>query len=86
MRFCTWAVAFVLLAGVPLSFAGTPQDVNFAESVYASGLGQISGLAWATDGSNTLFVIQKTGAARVIRNGTLQAANFAVETVFTSSE
>ena len=86
MRFCMWAVAFVLLAGVPLSYAGTPQDVNFAEAVYASGLSQITGMAWATDGSSTLFVTQKTGAVRVVRNGTVQAANFAVETVFTSSE
>ena len=76
----------VFLVLSPLSFAGTPQDVGFSESVYGSGMGQITGISWTPDGSNTLFVSQKTGELRVIRNGTLQAANFATVTVFTNSE
>ncbi|MBI3857013.1 MAG: PQQ-dependent sugar dehydrogenase [Planctomycetes bacterium] len=86
MRFWAGAVAAAMLVLVPAGFAGTPQDVNFAETVFASGLSQITGIAWATDGSNTLFVSQKTGQVRVIRNGTLQAANFSTDTVITSSE
>jgi glucose/arabinose dehydrogenase len=86
MRVFRWSFVVAVVAFVPSVFAGTPQDVNFAESVYASGLSQITGMTWATDGSSTLFVGQKSGAVRVIRNGTLQAANFAAVTVFTNSE
>ncbi|HEX7900880.1 MAG TPA: PQQ-dependent sugar dehydrogenase [Planctomycetota bacterium] len=74
-------VAALLLPAVVL--AGTPQDVNFAESAYASGLSQITSLAWSSDG---LFVAQKTGALRVVRNGTLQGPNVLSIPVFTSSE
>jgi len=86
MRCCRWTFVVALVAGVPLGFAGTPQDVNFAESVYASGLSQVTGMAWAPDGSNTLFVTQKTGEIRVIRSGTLQSALFGSVSVITSSE
>jgi len=85
MRCFTWMVVLGVALLAP-AFAGTPQDVNFAENVYASGLSQITGIAWATDGSNTMFVSQKTGQVRVIRNGTLQAANFSMDTVITPSE
>jgi len=72
---------------VPTTFAGTPANVNFTESVYASGLTGITSLAWATDGSSTLFIAQKGGAIKVVRGGTLQATNFAtVSPIFTSSE
>ena len=60
MRYWLGIVVVGMLLLAPLTFAGTPQDVNFAENVYASGLTQITGLAWATDGSSTLFVTQKT--------------------------
>lgn len=86
MRRCTWMVLLAVAVVAPVTFAGTPQDVNFAENVYVGGLSQITGIAWATDGSNTLFVSQKTGQVRVVRNGTVQAANFSVDTVITSSE
>src|SRR5688572_21802023 len=77
-------VAALLVPAVVL--AGTPQDVNFAESAYASGLSQITSLAWAGDGTNTLFVAQKAGALRVVRNGTLQGPSVLSIPVFTNSE
>lgn len=77
---------FIPVAALLLLTAGTPQDVGFSESVYASGLTQATGMAWAPDGSNTLFVTQKTGALRVIRNGALQATAFATVAVITNSE
>src|SRR5262245_10303078 len=86
MRVGTSLLIVFSLAFIPASFAGTPSDVNFSESVYASGLSGITGLAWAADGSNTLFVTQKAGTIRVIRNGALQATAFASLTVFTNSE
>src|SRR4029079_19702076 len=79
-------LAVGLLLAAPLGFAGTPQDVAFTESVFSSGMSQITGIAWATDVSSTLFVTQKTGEIRVVRNGTLQSANFATVSVITSSE
>ncbi|HXG63189.1 MAG TPA: PQQ-dependent sugar dehydrogenase [Planctomycetota bacterium] len=63
---------------------GDPEDPNFAESVYATGLSGITSLAWASDGSNTLFVAVRTGTVRVLRNGSLQATAFAtVSPVYT---
>jgi glucose/arabinose dehydrogenase len=66
--------------------AATPQDPNFAETVFASGLSQITGIAWATDGSNTLFATEKGGRIRVVRNGALQSASVATLAVFTNNE
>ncbi|MEJ7597560.1 MAG: PQQ-dependent sugar dehydrogenase [Kofleriaceae bacterium] len=69
-----------------ISAAGTPQVPDFSETVVASGLSQITSIAWATDGSSTLFVAEKTGKLRVVRNGALQAVDVASVVVFTNSE
>ncbi len=45
MRRSTWIVTVGIVLLAPAVFAGTPQDVNFAETVYMSGLSQITGLA-----------------------------------------
>jgi glucose/arabinose dehydrogenase len=66
--------------------AATPQVPNFSENVFASGLSQITSIAWATDGSNTLFAAEKGGRLRVVRNGTLQSAAVATVAVYTNSE
>jgi glucose/arabinose dehydrogenase len=88
------AVALVpLLALARSGVAGTPQDGNFTETVFASGSGlsDATGMCWATDGSNTLFISQKGdgsgGHLRVIINGVLQTADFAtVSPVYLNSE
>ena len=69
--------------------------VNFSESVYLTdaNIGNTTGIDWAPDGSGRLFVIRKggfngiaTAEVRIIQNGTLLAAPFATESVYTSSE
>jgi glucose/arabinose dehydrogenase len=82
-----------VLAFATIGLAGTPQDGNFTETVFVSGngLSDATGLCWATDGSNTLFVSQKGdgngGHLRVIINGVLQATDFATVTpVYLNSE
>ncbi len=64
-----------------------PLDANFTQQspAYATGLGSgttgITGLAWAPDGSNRLFVIRQNGEVRIIQNGTLLGTPFATMTV-----
>ncbi len=69
--------------------------VNFSESVYVSdaNIGFTTGIDWAPDGSGRLFVIRKGGfggiqpaEVRIVQNGSVLAAPFATETVYTSSE
>ena len=90
------SVLFVLGAALLGSFhefpvrAGTPVDaVNFTESVFRSDamLASATGLAWAPDGSNRLFVIRKDGQVQIIKNGVLLGTAFATVTpIFTNSE
>ena len=74
----------------------TPVDpANFTETTFVSSteIGSITGIAWAPDGSNRLFVTRKggfsgqqTAQVRIIQNGTILPTPFATESVFTSSE
>ncbi len=64
----------------PLLLAATaqaqPQVANFAQTTYANGVGGVTDLAWAGDGTNQyLFFTQQGGALRVVRNGMLQSGN-----------
>lgn len=78
------------------SLHATPVDpANFAETVYVSNaaIGSMTGIAWAPDGSNRLFVTRKGGFSgqqtaeiRVVQNGSVLATPFATESVWTSSE
>ncbi len=45
-----------------------------------------TGMAWATDGSQRLFLAGKDGAVRVLKNGSLLPTPFSVDAVFTNSE
>lgn len=82
--------AFALCLGASALRAGQPVDLaNFTEQAFAQGMttgGILTGMAWAPDGSNLLYLTQKSGVIRVVRNGTLQASNFASLTVHTNSE
>lgn len=50
-------------------------------------LGQATGIAWAPDGSNRMFVTRKAGQVRIIENGQLLATPFATITpIVTTSE
>ena len=80
-------LASPVLAAVP---------TGFQETVYPSpALSPATGLAWAPDGSGRLFLTQKNGkvlvatmrdGALVTQDSTLVTAEFATETVYTSSE
>lgn len=70
-------------------------EPGFTDAAWvASGLNQATGLAWAPDGSNRLYVTLKggfsgqvaTAPVRVITNGALQSQPFCTESVWTSSE
>jgi glucose/arabinose dehydrogenase len=86
MRITIITLAVVSLsAGARPSWA-PPQEANFVQSTYLSGVGAITGMAWAPDGSNRLFLITKgnddpdpptPGTIRVAVNGALQATPFA---------
>jgi glucose/arabinose dehydrogenase len=83
-------IAGAVLAGLLLptasAWAQTP-PAGFSQTTYKDGMSQITGLAWAKDGADDLlFVSQKTGQLRVIKNGALQGANVAVVTVTTNNE
>jgi glucose/arabinose dehydrogenase len=54
--------------------------VNFTETVFVSDssrLGLATGMAWAPDGSNRLFVLQRSGEVRIVENGAILATPFA---------
>ncbi|HVS33391.1 MAG TPA: PQQ-dependent sugar dehydrogenase, partial [Thermoanaerobaculia bacterium] len=72
---------------VPSRAAATPVDTNFTETQFAvvDG-GEVTGIAWAPDGSNRLFVTRKGGEVRIVKDGALLTTPFATETVFTNSE
>jgi glucose/arabinose dehydrogenase len=89
---CCTPLAAPTLAGAAVA------DANWTESVFSvnrnspddiSGK-QHTGLAWAPDGSDRLFVLEKTGRVRVLSGalttGTGTWSTFATESVFTNSE
>ena len=69
---------------------GTITDANFSDSLYANdntNLNQMTGIGWAPDGSNRLFVTRKTGQVMIIQNGVLQTTPFAtLSPVYLNSE
>ncbi len=73
-------VIAVLVAGVwggaPLAH-GTTLDSNFSEGTFATVGSLVTGLAWAPDGSNRLFVSRKAGAIEIVKNGVVLATPFA---------
>jgi glucose/arabinose dehydrogenase len=84
-----------LLATAASAFAAPVDPANFTETTFASSteIGSITGIAWAPDGSNRLFVTRKGGFSgqqnaqvRIIQNGTILPTAFATESVYTASE
>jgi glucose/arabinose dehydrogenase len=66
-------------------------DPNWTESIFTSDGSQHTGLAWAPDGSDRLFVLEKTGRVRVfsgaLTTGTGTWSTFAtMSPIFTDSE
>ena len=82
------ATALLVLAGT--AARGTLTDANFSDAQFVTNntsLNQMTGIGWAPDGSNRLFVIRKTGQVMIIQNGTILATPFAtLSPVYTNSE
>jgi glucose/arabinose dehydrogenase len=78
----------VLSLSAPAFLKSAP-PAGFAETTFVEDalLGNATGLAWAPDGSNRLFVIRKGGEVRIIESGVLRPNPFAtLPQVFTNSE
>ncbi|WP_404362056.1 PQQ-dependent sugar dehydrogenase [Corallococcus coralloides] len=60
--------------------------VEVSKFIEADALQEASGLTWAPDGSNRLFVVLKGGKVRVIQNGALLPTPFIDEAVATGGE
>jgi glucose/arabinose dehydrogenase len=83
--FVAWSFVVVFAMGMPARAASL--DSNFSESVYATVGSQVTGMAWAPDGSNRLFLSRKAGAIEIVKNGAVLATPFAVVSpVVTTSE
>ena len=80
--------SLALLFVVSQSRGAVVDTTNFSESpvITPGTFLQITGMAWAPDGSNRLFLLQKTGAVRILKDGVLLATPFATETVHTVNE
>jgi len=80
------ALVIALSLSAALQAATLVDAANFTETTYISGLDSITGMAWTPDGSK-LFVTQKGGIVRVVKNGQLVTTPFATITpIFTDSE
>lgn len=65
----------------------TTLDPNFRETTFASVGSQVTGIAWAPDGSDRLFASRKTGEIQIVKNGLVLPTLFAtVSPVFLNSE
>ncbi|HLF93289.1 MAG TPA: PQQ-dependent sugar dehydrogenase, partial [Planctomycetota bacterium] len=78
---------FATLASTAAAWA-QPQEPNFAQTNYVSdpAFNDATGMAWAPDGTNRLFIGMKAGTIRVVQNGALLGTAFATETVLDWSE
>lgn len=68
----------VLCAAPPAH--GTITDPNFTDAGFVNdnvNLNQMTGIGWAPDGSNRLFVIRKTGQVMIVQNGAVVVTPFA---------
>lgn len=82
-------LAACLLACIATAGAvdAVPLDPAFTEQVQYTGLAMVTGMAWAPDGSDRLFVITKAGEIRIIEGGSTLPTPFAtVAPIRTSSE
>jgi glucose/arabinose dehydrogenase len=78
---------WTFLGGFLSNACGTVLDPNFSQSTYANAGSEVTGIAWAPDGSHRLFVTRKTGQLVIIKNGTLLPTPFAtVSPIFLESE
>jgi glucose/arabinose dehydrogenase len=79
--------AITLLMTLALAAQAAITDANFSEATFGGDVGdRVTGLGWAPDQSNRLFVTCQYGAVRIIQNGTLLATPFVTFSPHTNSE
>lgn len=87
MNLFTRATVLVLLAALAGNAQAAMSDGNFTEATFGSDVGdRVTGMAWAPDGSNRLFITCQYGAVRIIQNGILLGTPFVTFTPHTNSE
>lgn len=85
----TVLVALLATAAAHVARAAPIVPAGFTTSTFVAPGASLSatGIAWAPDGTNRLFLASKEGLVRIVKNGTLLATPFATVTpVFTNSE
>jgi glucose/arabinose dehydrogenase len=72
------AVAFALALGVPATSgaAVVPSRIHVGLAEVAGGLSSPLGVTSARDGSGRLFVVEQTGAVRIVEDGSFRSAPF----------
>lgn len=87
-RFFRGALLSTVMATAGVAHAVNADPATFAETAWqqSASLTQATGMAWATDGTNRLFVTRKGGQLMVIKDGALLATPWATLTPYTSSE
>lgn len=72
------AVAFALVLGVPASIgaAVVPSRIHVGLEEVTGGLSSPLGVTNARDGSGRLFVVEQSGAVRIVEDGSLRSAPF----------
>ncbi|RKH95032.1 sorbosone dehydrogenase family protein [Corallococcus sp. AB038B] len=78
--------AFTAQAQVYIPTPNGAYGVEVAKFIETQEIENASGLVWAPDGSNRLFVVIKGGKVRIIQNGALQPTPFIDELVATDGE
>lgn len=80
-------LAVLVIAGALLNGRAAVLDTNFSITPFATVPSQLTGLAWAPDGSNRLFVTHKGGSVRIVKDGVLLPGPFAtISPIYTQSE
>lgn len=91
---CVLVVAIATAGRLPAATLSVGEAANFTDQqvvAATSQLAEITGLAWAPDGGNRLFVTRKSGQVRIVKDGALLATPFvdftqAPNTLWTGSE
>jgi len=79
--------AIFLTALLGITGQAATLDPNFRETLYATVGSRVTGIAWAPDGSNRLFVTRKWGEIQIVKHGVVLPQLFAhVSPVYTNSE
>src|SRR5262245_21962327 len=79
----------VVAGGCLLSLTGRGAilDSNFNETFFAGVGNELTGIAWAPDGSGRLFITKKAGTITIVQNGSVLGSPFAtVSPLFTGGE